>query len=275
MNPSFAIRAAEIETTAGHLLIEAGPAGISFVILDRNKCFAAVVVYAFPFDMNASAMAQQLEEIVQAEPLLQQQFKKTDIAWTFPQAILVPNEWMNTEAAGDMLDLVYGDLNSGNVKSDFMFRHNLHTIYRIPEAVANVMANHFLYASQTHQYSLLPDLLKNEGNQLYVIFYNNRLTAMLHKEGKLQVIQNLSYQNPEDAAYHLLNVCQRFEVAVDSVVVKLSGMIDIQSNLYAALYKYFLHIGFEALPGDVLYNEAINDHPPHFFSHLFAMALCV
>lgn len=98
---------------------------------------------------------------------------------------------------------------------------------------------------------------------------------MLHKEGRLQVIQDLPYQNPEDAAYHLLNVCQCFDMAADNVVLQLSGMIDVQSNLYAALYKYFLNIRLEVLPGDVSYNDEIDKYPPHFFSHLFAMALCV
>ena len=98
---------------------------------------------------------------------------------------------------------------------------------------------------------------------------------MLHKEGKLQVVQSLLYQSPEDAAFHLLNICQSFDIMVDKLVLKLCGMIDKQSNLYAALYKYFLNIEFEAAKGDLVPGEEIKNYPTHFFSHLFAMAICV
>ncbi len=264
-----------MDTTAAHLLIEAGPAGISFVITDRDNCFCTVIVYAFPFDLNVVGIAEKMEAVIHAEPLLQKQFKKTDITWAFPESILVPNEWMNTAIAGEMIDLVYGDLNKGDVRSDFMFRYDLHNVYRIPQPVSDVFSKYFLFASQTHQYSLLPELHHHEGDHLYVIFYNNSLTVMLHKEGKLQVIQNFHYKSPEDAGYHLLNVCSSFDVPADRVVLQLSGMTDLNSPLYAALYKYFLTIQFETLPANVLYNEAIKNYPEHFFSHLFEMAICV
>ena len=275
MNPSFAIRPADTNTAALHLLIEAGAAGLSFVVEDEAHVFSTVVSYAFSSDMNNDQLANAMDEIIQNEALLKQTFKKTDIAWAFPEALLVPNEWMNAATAGDMLDLVYGDLNRGEVKSDFMFKHNLYCVYRIPVAVAAVFAKHFLYASQTHQYAVLPDLLTNEANQLYVIFYNNRITAMLHKESKLQAVQNFCYQNPEDAAFHLLDLCRSFDVAPNDVVVKYSGMIDEHSKLFAMLYKYFQTILFVAPPENISPDEAIQKYPPHFFSHLFATALCV
>lgn len=275
VNPSFAIRPAETNTAALHLLIEAGPAGISFVIEDDDHAFPALVSYAFSLDMNNDQLASAMDDIIQNEPLFKQQFKKTDVAWAFPEALLVPNEWMNAATAGDMLDLVYGDLNRGEVKSDFMFRHSIHCIYRVPTAVAAVFAKHFLYASQTHQYAVLPDLFPNEATQLYVIFYNNRITAMLHKENKLQAIQNFCYQNPEDAAFHLLDLCRSFDVAPNDVVMKYSGMIDENSSLFITLYKYFLTIHHVDPPENISTAEAIQKYPPHFFSHLFATALCV
>jgi len=275
VNPSFAIRPAVATNTETHLLIEAGPAGLSFVIEDDDHFFSALVAYAFPLDMNSNELAAAMEEIIQNEPILKRQFKKTDIVWAFPEALLVPNEWMNPATAWDMLKLVHGDLNQGEVKSDFMFKHNMHTVYRIPATVAEVFAKHFLFANQTHQYAVLPDLFPNDANQLYVIFYNNRLTAMLHKENKLQAMQSFSYQNAEDAAYHLLNICRAFDVAPNDVVLKCSGMIDEQSNLFAMIYKYFLTIKLLEHPENVSLDEAIKKYPPHFFSHLFATALCV
>jgi len=275
VNPSFAIRPAVATNTETHLLIEAGPAGISFVVEDNDHFFSALVWYAFPSDMSNDTIAAEMNEIIQNEPLLKRQFKKTDIVWAFPEVMLVPHEWMKAEITGEMLELVHGDLNRGEVKTDFMFKQNLHTVYRVPVAVAAVFAKHFLFANQTHQYAVLPDLFLNEPNQLYVIFYNNRLTAMLHKENKLQAIQSFSYQNPEDAAFHLLDLCRAFDVAPNDVVVRYSGMIDERSSLFTELYRYFLTIRPTELPEEISIDEAIKKYPPHFFSHLFATALCV
>jgi len=275
VNPSFAIRNAVDTNTETHLLIEAGLAGVSFLIEDDDHFFSALVSYAFPSDMDIDKIAAEMDGIIQDEPLLKRQFRKTDIVWTFPEALLVPHEWMNGATTEDMLNLVHGDLNRGEVKSDFMFKHNQHTVYRIPVAVAEVFAKHFLFASQTHQYAVLPDLFANEVNKLFVIFYNNRLTAMLHKNDKLQAIQNFSYQSPDDVAFHLLDICRAFDIAPADLVLRCSGMIDERSNLFATLYKYFLTIGMVDPPGNISMNEEIKKYPPHFFSHLFATALCV
>ena len=275
MNPSFHIQATQIDTTVAHLFVEAGPMGISFVILDAGNCFAAVVVYAFPANINAAAIANQLEEIINRETILQQQYKKKDIVWTFPESILVPPQFMDAATNTEMLNLIYGDLNRGNTKTDFLLKLNLHNVYRVPVEVSNAFARHFPYASETHQYSLLPDLVANTGNHLLAIFYNSRLTILLRKEGNLQLIRNFEYHDPDDAAYHLLNVCENFETDTSTVVLHLAGMIDAGSGLYAGLYKYFLNIQFETLPENVLYTDEIKDQPHHYFSYLFALALCV
>jgi hypothetical protein len=91
----------------------------------------------------------------------------------------------------------------------------------------------------------------------------------------LQVIQNFQYKVPEDAAYHLLNVCERFEVKANDTVLHLNGMIDPDSNLYNELYKYFLQTAFGTLPEIFTYNEEIKKYPEHYFSHLFELAACV
>ena len=275
MNPSFHIQAAQIDTTSAHLFVEAGPMGISFVILDAGNCFAAAVVYAFPAGINAATIADKLEEIITRETILQQQYKKKDILWAFPESILVPPEFMDTAANSEMLNLIYGDLNRGNCKTDFLFKHNLHNAYRVPVEVSNGFARHFSYAGETHQYSLLPDLVTNTGDHLLAVFYNSCLTVVLRKEGNLQVIRNFEYHHPDDAAYHLLNVCENFEVDIATVVLHLAGMIDAGSSLYAGIYKYFLNIQFETLPGNVSYTDEIKEQPHHYFSYLFALALCV
>ena len=275
LQPTFHISAPINDSSSAHLVLESGPQGISIVILDGNNSFAAVIVYAFPAGSTHSEYLAYLEEIMKNEQLMAGVYKKIDIIWTFPETILVPPEHMKQDLSGELLDLVFGDLEKTGGKTDFLFRHNIHNIYRVPSVIEEAFVSRFPFAGQTHQYSLLAEMVKEKGNHLLAVFYTNSVTVLFRKEGQLQLIRNFGYQEPEGAAWCLLNVCERFEAGPDDTVLHLSGMIDTGSNLYAALYKYFLHIELEALPGTADYTDAIKKQPSHYFSHLFASALCV
>ena len=274
MNPSFDIRPEALDTAAANLYVEAGPAAVSFVVLDDNKCFRAVVIYPFANGLSINDYNEQLGEILDSESLLQHAFRKTTIIWSFKESIIVPNEWMNKVDKQELVNLVHGDLAAGEIKTDFLFRHNLHNLYRVPQPVHVRMSNKFLYASQTHQYSLLPELASLAGDRLLALFYNNHVTVLLCRNGRLQMMQQFAYANAEDAAYHLLNVCAGFDMDTAGIVLQLSGMIDEASALYAGLYKYFLQVEMLDLPVGFDYTEAIREQPAHFFSHLFATAAC-
>lgn len=272
MTPSFNIRSTISSTAQTHLLVEVGRQGISFTVREGNALFSNVVCYHFE---TGDDIADQLQQILAAEELLQQSFTKTDIVWLFADSVLVPHEYFNSSATKETLELVYGDAEQGEIKTDFLFRHNMHNIYRVPTAVESIVKAKFPYANQSHLYSLLPELAGKKDKQLFAIFYPRQLTAVLMINGNVQVMQTFSYANGRDAAYHLLNVCQQFDSSPDETQLHLSGMIDERSNLYSELYKYFLHLQFEPLPQSFEYADGIKEHPQHFFSHLFATAACV
>ncbi len=141
--------------------------------------------------------------------------------------------------AAEMLELVYGDLMTGTVQNELVTTHNLHTVYKIPAAIKNIFNNRFPFCIQSHQSSLLINFEKNNKDLLYCNFYPEHLTVMLRKNGQLQMIQQFEYTLPEDAVYHLLNVCQSFDTDAAKTILTVSGMIDTDSSLYSELYKYF------------------------------------
>ena len=180
VNPSFNIQNTGIYTEAAQLFVEAGPMGISLVILNTGNCFQAVVTYSFYNKMNEFELTERINEILQHDELLQKQFAKTHIIWSYPESILVPPNLVDAGSNNEMLNLVYGDAQKGVIKSDFLYKHNLHNIYRIPETIVECFAGKFPYATQTHQYSLLVNREMNGADELFVVFYTNSLTLMLH-----------------------------------------------------------------------------------------------
>ena len=174
-----------------------------------------------------------------------------------------------------MLQLVYGDIAERSIKSDLMYKYNLYNIYGVPAGVFSLINAKFPTAIHTHEYSVLPDIIKPGGNHLYCIFGNSYINVMLIKDHKLQVIQHFYYQSAEDAVYYLLNICQVYDATTADVMVHLSGMIEKESILYREVYKYFLNIEFEKLPENFNYSDEIKKLPQHLFSHLFAIVSCV
>lgn len=275
VNPSFNIQPPAIDSETAQLFAEAGPTGISLVVLNNHNRFNAAVTYALAAGLSEGELAEALKLICSSESLLQKQYAKTHIFWNFTESILVPAELMNADRNVNMLNLVFGDAKQGAIRSDFLYRHNLHNVYRLPDAVADIFTGYLPVATQTHLFSALVNRDIPAGDQLFTVFYSNSITIMLCKEGKLQVIQNFVYNNADDCVFHLLNVCKGFDVQPASVALHINGMIDEKSGLYTAIYRYFLNITFDALPDAYSYADEIKNYPPHFFSHLFELASCV
>jgi hypothetical protein len=275
VNPSFNILAPATNFETAQLFAEAGPMGLSLAVLGGDNCFEAVVCYSFAAQLADTEMAELFKSVFSSENLLQKQYAKTHIFWSFPESILVPAELMNEDRNLKMLNLVFGDARQGTIRSDFLYKHNLHHVYRTPQSVIDIFSAYLPIATQTHLFSTIVNRDMLEGNHLFTVFYNSSLTIMLCREGKLQVVQNFEYTHADDCVFHLLNVCKGFDVKPDSATVHISGMIDGRSALYSAVFKYFLNTQFEKLPEGFTYCDAIQEQPAHFFSHLFALASCV
>jgi Protein of unknown function (DUF3822) len=276
VNPSFNITSKNTPAAKQNLFVQAGRQGISFVQLDSNSnTFTAVLVYHFAKHFADTQIAEAIKDIVSAEKFHLQHFKKIFVSWCFDENILVPHDYFDATNANEMLQLVYGDAMPGTVQNELVTTHNLHTVYKIPAVVKTIFNNWAPFSIQTHESSLLINFDKANKDLLYCNFYPEHLTVMLRRGGQLQAIKNFEFNTPDDAVYHLLNVCQSFEVNATQTVLTISGMVDADSNLYHELYKYFLKIDFTTLPDNFSYTEEIKNSPAHYFSHLFATAACV
>ena len=273
MNSSFNILTPGANTSQSSLLIELSAQGISYVAIDQNNVCIALAVYYFDTGISHEGVASNLKTIVTSQPFLQQIFKKINFVYAFAESVLVPHQFINRQANKDMMELVYGDTSDCVTRDDFT--HTYNNVYRVPKQIDSVIAHLFMQANHCHLYSLLPKIIKETGNQLYCIFSTKNFTVQLAKEGNLQMIQNFAFKAPIDVAFHLLNVCERFDVAINDTEFELNGMIDADSNLYNEIYKYFLGPVFTVLPENFIYNEEIKKYPAHYFSHLFQLAACV
>lgn len=263
-----------MDTASLQVLVEAGPQGLALVAVDGNsKTVAHCVAWHFAAGLSPDAAAAALAELFAQEPLLQASYQKAELMYSFAEAVLTPQEVFASVDAHAMIQQMYGDAQDGIVRTDFVYSHHLHNVYRLPMAAARLaLQGHTV--TMGHQYAALLNRFTGDGDALWAIFYPHSVTVLLQKAGALQMVQQFAYTAPEDAAWYLLAVCEQFGVAVQTVPLTLFGMIDQRSALYAELYKYFLHMGFAALPDGLVWPESLPQQPAHFFSHLFTALVC-
>ncbi len=275
MTPSFEILSPNIDTTVAELFIEIGLHGIAYIVVDDSTQCKALAVYPLPANAASDAAAAAIRSIVAKQHFLQDPFRKINIIYAYPFSVLVPYRLMKDELNKDILEMIHGDVQDIVIKKDYLYRHQLYNIYGVPRQVDTTVEYLLAADNAMHLYSLLADVDTGSNNSLYCIFNNCHFTALLKKEGKLQLVQTFGFKTPEDAAYYLLHICNSFNIAPAAVHLQLQGMIDPNSALYTEISKYFLNLHFGQLPGSYIYPEGIKAYPAHFFSHLFATALCV
>ena len=188
---------------------------------------------------------------------------------------MVPEVFGNEALNSRQLNLLYGEDTDGIIATDIVATEMIHHVYRVSKSMDWMTTQLFPSAHKNHWYSYLPQLVAGSGHLLYCTFDNSGFTVLLQKEGKLQLVQYFYFDTAEDIVYHLLNICQRFEVNIHDAVLHLNGMIDVTDTNYTELYKYFSEPIFGELPQFFNYNDEIKKYPAHYFSHLFELAACV
>lgn len=275
LNPTFTIQSSSTLPDKCSLLIEISMWGISYLLMDGTNNCIALICYHYPADTSFDNAAAYIKQSTEEQSLLQNKFEKVSIIYSYPTALLVPQHFINADHTKSMLELLYGDISDAYIRSDFNQAYSLYAVYTVPKQIDSVLSYLFTENNSRHQYSLLAGLTNHYRQLLFCIFGNGQFTVMVIKNGLMQVIHTYQFKVPEDIVYHLLQLCESFELPVNDSVLLLNGMIDETSNLYQELSKYFLQIQFGTLPDNFIYPEEINIYPAHYFSHLFQMAACV
>ncbi len=111
-------------------------------------------------------------------------------------------------------------------------------------------------------------------DSLKVIFYSDKMVALVIKKGIVQLMQTFYYQDTKDVAYYLLNCCHQLDINQEEVRLLVGGLIDRQSALSTELHKYFLQITFEEIDESIKVTDELKELPLHYFSSILKMAVC-
>lgn len=272
MKTAFNIPPVNVEKSTLHLLVETGIYGISFTWFTKAPiALKGISVYNFSGNNFEADIKASLNE----QGSLLKGLSSVTVCFDFKESVLIPDKFSNSLVNEQSLYLLYGEDLHAVKLNDHITAAGIINEYRVEENLKKIIDEFFPDAAIFHSTSLQIEKLSNSTNLLCCIFFHNSIKVMLYSEGKLMLVQQFFYSNPEDVAYHLLNVCEQNGVSPSTIPLQLSGMINEQSKLYTGIYNYFLHISFDAPEESNFATEALKELPAHYFSHIISLASCV
>jgi hypothetical protein len=262
--------------------VEYNPANsILLIIAGKWHCSFAVMNYLSKELMEFSHYTSVEEEVnyksfFEETPVLNTRYYQVAFAYDVDETIQIPSAVYKYEDGPLHLEAVCGKDVHTTVVSENVPGWNLYNIYRLPAALQSAASWKFLSGKFWNIYSvLLKDYFKNSGEVILVDFKTDEFSVLILKDNKLQLAKTFCYSSPEDVLYYLLKICQQLKLSQQTATLYLSGLIEKDSTIYRELYKYFIHVEFESLTGEIKLTEALTAHPAHYFSSISKLAACV
>jgi len=274
ITPDYSIISPDMDALAAsqcRLLIKVNGQFLHYIIIYNNNTVAALKYYQFA-PVGEKAITEWLEELIASDDLLKREWAAVDIIYAVPENQLIPAALFDDNYARELSNITNGDLNKDVLLTGKPNGATVYSIFQVPTEMHRFFLSHFPSASNVHYYDLWMQEDKQHGIQ--AVFYPNELLVKVTKEDKLQIIQNYTYQTPEDAAYYLLALYAQYDLSPEEVTLQISGMIVRDSAIYNELLKYFRNIETLVASASLILAAGFDDYPAHFFSPVLNLAVC-
>ena len=270
MNIAFKIEPSTDKNIELHLLTEVGDEDVSFLIFSKSP-FKIEGFYSLNFqrDIDPKSYLNDIKTYLeQTDFLTEDNFSSCTIFYNFKSSALVPLQYFIEDKKQQILDELFVPDKSRLYFQESCNGQSIKNVYSVPSTLHNSLIEKYPSSKFAHSTSYQ---ITNYGiSTLYCIIYKSSIKVIFFKNEQLQIVQYFNFTTPLDICYHLLNVAERFEVIPLDLNLTLSGMIDVGSNLYQELYKYFLHINIVSA-NDFAVSENMQELPTHFYHHLTAL----
>jgi hypothetical protein len=280
--PAFQIEVTNIsdeELLQSRLLVEVSPNAFTYVLLNQRNMSPLVVKYFQLEPSKDHPLSDTLREIMESDAFLKRPVRETLLVYNFPESSLIPEPVFTMDTNREIIDTLHGNLQKGLILTEKIPWWELFNVYRISQELHHLLQQNFSAGKYWHYYSLMLKSFKmfdstEAVDSIKVIFYSDKMVALVVREGKVHLVQTFLYHDTKDVAYHLLNICQQFRLDQESVRLLVGGLIDKQSSLSTELHKYFLRIDFEEIDESIKVTDELKELPLHYFSSILKMAVC-
>lgn len=262
-------------TEAFELVVEAGSTHFACLTIGHES--KSIIGFEwFKHDRpNPGSLDEMIDSIKGASRLLDNKHTGGRAFINNGMAVLIPPDLFSAAAASDYLDLVTGEAVLAQTYHDTINEtERFVNAFRVHAPVIEGLQKHFGISSIQHTFSqTLRHILRNGAapESMLVQFYDSEIIVTVFRQGRLQLMQNFTYTLADDVLYYLLSLAQRFHLDFGQLHVKVCGMIDTHSSLYAQLLRFFKLVSpyntTVQLPGYT------GNHPAHYFTPIFNLVV--
>jgi len=242
--------------------------GITLAVSNSERRWvAAEVLYCAAQDLEN--LPQLMEQLHQQSFLLAYNLLQTAIVLRTPNAVLVPKTLQAGTAA--FIEL-HTSIQPGDKIVEDVISNKMLVALKADAQKLSLFTTQFPQASL---HSSLASLVKYSmadadisGNAvMHLVFCNGLIEQTIIQNNQLLLARCFVCSGEEDMNYQLLNSCKQLHILPATVLVKVQGLIEAQSPLYAALEKYFANITFSTADTST-WDSIFKDVPPHYFTAL-------
>lgn len=213
---------------------------------------------------------ETLKSILRQSELLRRNFSERHIAFSFPDALVIPETKFSSSSTKDLINLIYGEQPHSWIGYKKMPRSfEMMLAYRIEQGIYDWMTERFPSYDTTHLYAellhhLLTDTIATEKIAFIHLEEKTWILTLLNG-GQLQLIQTFNYSTREDVLYDLLNGLQQSQIPSNQCRLKISGQLTASDELVDQLSGLFQSIEWQSVPAAGIFQSLKQQFPPHHF----------
>jgi len=196
------------------------------------------------------------------------------------EMVLVPAAVHQPEINSTIVQTIHGDLEDWQVKEDDVHQWELYNIYGWKPELLNAVSERFPQVRHIQFItgalrSLFKSLSIEKDQLIKLYFYQKEMIVVVLKDSQLQLAQSFHFETPQDVIYHLLNLVDRLKLDLATVILEVSGLIDVHSETWKELNKFFIEVQLDELPSITVDANAEESIPAHYYTPFLISPRCV
>ncbi len=186
--------------------------------------------------------------------------------------ILVPTELYQEEPLASLY------LNGADTREilirESIAAYNISNFYTIRQELQQNLNNNFEAYRLKHLKSVWIENrpAPTDKGLLEIVVFNDSFLLVARKDEKVLLAQTYPYSSPADVLFYALRACKNYNLLQETVLIKLSGLVEEGSSLYKTLYLYFIHIEFQQ--ADWVLPATLEFPASHLFTSLYLLSTC-
>ncbi len=246
--------------------------GLSFCILNRtSNTIEFLKTIDFKQKLTPFDALNRLKTELSSNTVFSEDFDAVLVIHQNELATLVPKALYNENHKADYLKF-----NSKILRTDFITQDDISVNDSVNVYVPYVNINNYIFETfgefvYKHSSSILIDTILQLGEtsdtpELYININNSTIELLVVDKTQLLLFNVFEYNSKEDFIYYVLFVFEQLKLDVETTLVKLSGYVDKDDEIYNILYTYVRHIDFMSIDYNFeVYNTIENKNIHHHY----------